>query len=106
MIGKARSGKSLGRNRSEVIARTSAPGDTREKTAVDALVETPAIQRVATPQRILDLLAAHPDLSLSEVAARIGKSLSAVERAATKLVRSGKLKHIGPTKGGHWEVSK
>src|ERR1700676_4185734 len=80
----------------EIIPRTS--GQPREKT----LEKTPE----KTPEKILAVLAAHPDLSLAEVAARIGKSNSAVERAAAKLVKSGRLKRIGPAKGGHWEVSK
>ena len=43
-------------------------------------------------------------MTLTEVASTIGKSLSAVERASSKLVKQGKLKHVGPQKGGHWEV--
>lgn len=73
---------------------------TRVKSEVKTLVETP----VKTPGKILAVLKDHPEYSLAEVAAAIGKSLSAVERAAGKLVQSGKLKHVGPAKGGHWEV--
>jgi ATP-dependent DNA helicase RecG len=43
-------------------------------------------------------------MTLAEVATTIGKSLSTVERASAKLVKTGQLKHIGPQKGGHWEV--
>jgi ATP-dependent DNA helicase RecG len=43
-------------------------------------------------------------MTLAEVATTIGKSLSAVERASAKLVKTGQLKHIGPQKGGYWEV--
>ena len=43
-------------------------------------------------------------MTLAEVATTIGKSLSAVERASAKLVKAGQLKHIGPQKGGYWEV--
>jgi ATP-dependent DNA helicase RecG len=43
-------------------------------------------------------------MTLAGVAIAIGKSLSAVERASAKLVQQGKLKHVGPQKGGHWEV--
>ena len=38
------------------------------------------------------------------VATKIEKSLSAVERASAKLVKDGKLRYVGPQKGGHWEV--
>jgi ATP-dependent DNA helicase RecG len=64
------------------------------------LLETP----VKTPEAILQYLADKPDMTLAEVAARMGKSLSAVQRASAKLVKDGKLKYIGPQKGGYWEV--
>ena len=43
-------------------------------------------------------------MTLQEVATNIGRSLSAVERAAAKLVKEGRLRYIGPQKGGQWEV--
>jgi ATP-dependent DNA helicase RecG len=63
-------------------------------------VKTP----VKTPVKILQLLEERPDLSLPELAALIGKSVRTIERASAKLVKAGKLRHIGPAKGGHWEV--
>jgi len=71
-------------------------GDTPQKTPV----KTP----VKTPEKILRFLAAKPYMTLSEVAAEIQKSLSAVERASSKLVKEGRMKYVGPQKGGHWEV--
>lgn len=61
---------------------------------------------VKTPDGILAALAARPELTLAEVASSIGKSLSAVERAAAKLVKDHRLRFVGPRKGGHWEVLK
>jgi ATP-dependent DNA helicase RecG len=61
---------------------------------------------VKTPVKILQLLKEHPEITLAEVAMTIGKSLSAVERASSKLVKEGKLRYVGPQKGGHWEVTK
>jgi ATP-dependent DNA helicase RecG len=69
-------------------------------------VETPVKTRVETPQRILELLRASPEMTLAEVAVVIGKSLSAVERASAKLVKDARLRYVGPRKGGHWEVLK
>ena len=46
-------------------------------------VKTPVETRVETPHRILELLRASPEMTLAEVAAVIGKSLSTVERAST-----------------------
>ena len=59
---------------------------------------------VKTPAAILGLLAATPAMTLAEVAAEIGKTSRAVELAAAKLVKEGRLKYVGPQKGGHWEV--
>jgi ATP-dependent DNA helicase RecG len=39
-----------------------------------------------------------------EVAMSINKSVSAVERASSKLVKAGQLRRIGSLKSGHWEV--
>jgi ATP-dependent DNA helicase RecG len=74
-------------------------GISGEPTREDA-GETP----VKTPDRILDMLASNPDLTLAEVAQAIDKSLSAVERASAKLVKQGRLRFVGPRKGGRWEV--
>jgi ATP-dependent DNA helicase RecG len=73
-----------------------------------APVKTPVKTRVKTPvktsEAILELLQEQPTLTLAEVSAQIGKSVSAVERAAKKLGTQGKLRYVGPKKGGHWEV--
>jgi len=69
-----------------------------------ATVKTPVKAPVKTPVNILHLLAARPDMTLAEVAETIGKSLSAVERASAKLVKEGRLRYVGPRKGGRWEV--
>ncbi len=68
-------------------------------------VKTPVETTVKTPERILDALAADPTLSLAAVAAEIGRSLRAVERAAATLQVDGKLQHTGPRKGGRWIVT-
>ena len=67
-------------------------------------VETQVETQVKTPVKILRLLKKNPQMTLAEAAGEIGKSLSAVERAAAKLVKAGRLSHAGPQKGGHWKV--
>lgn len=49
-------------------------------------------------------LKANPNLTLSDIANDIGKSIRTVEKAAAKLVKEGRLKHVGPKKGGHWKI--
>nr|CAA6823292.1 MAG: Type I restriction-modification system, specificity subunit S (EC [uncultured Thiotrichaceae bacterium] len=67
-------------------------------------VETKVKTRVKTPEQVLDLLQQQPTLTLVEVAEQLDKSVSAIERAVAKLRKDGKLKRVGPIKGGHWEV--
>ena len=73
-----------------------APGKTPGK--------TPGKAPGKTPDLILAALAESPSLSMPEVAEQIGKSVRAVERAVSGLVKEKRLKRIGPAKGGHWEV--
>ena len=69
-------------------------------------MKTPVETPVKTPVKILQLLEKNPRMTLVEVAREIGKSLRAVERAASKQVKAGRLRYVGPRKGGHWEVLK
>ena len=57
-----------------------------------------------TSDKILQILKENPQMTLAEVGEVLGKSLSAVERASSKLTKAGLLKYVGPQKGGHWET--
>lgn len=57
-----------------------------------------------TPEAILALLKKDPALTIAELAAAVGKSESAIERALRKLREQGRLRRVGPDKGGVWEV--
>mgnify|MGYP003344015546 CR=1 FL=1 len=67
-----------------------------------ALAKTPQ----KTPDAIVNLLGAQPELSFAEIAAILGKSESAIKRAIRKLRELGRLARIGPKKGGRWRVIK
>ncbi|MCK5895093.1 MAG: Fic family protein [Endozoicomonadaceae bacterium] len=67
-------------------------------------VETPVEKQLKTPEQILLVLAEHPQWTLAEVAQSLGKSVSAIERAATKLKQQGRLQRVGARKGGSWLV--
>lgn len=66
--------------------------------------KTPVKTPVKTLEAILAILRRQPALTLAEIAEVLGKSRSAVERAARKLHEDGRLRYVGPQKGGHWEV--
>ena len=68
--------------------------------------ETRVEMRVETPQLILRTLAENPSMTLIELAEKIKKSVSTVERVSTRPVKEGKLRRVGPRKGGHWQVLK
>lgn len=67
--------------------------------------KTPVKTPVKTPERLLEFLRQHPGATLADAALAIDKSLSATERAARRLGQAGRLRYVGPQKGGRWEVS-
>ena len=74
--------------------------ETGKKTSVKASVKT----SVKTADALLELLRQHPQMTLAEVAAEVGRTVRAVEMASAKLVKAGRLRYVGPQRGGHWEV--
>jgi len=56
-------------------------------------------------EKIIRLLRAEPSLSAQEIAKRIGISPRAVEKQIARLKKEGRLRRMGPARGGHWEVS-
>jgi ATP-dependent DNA helicase RecG len=80
--------------------------EARRKTPSETRVETRVETKVKTPDRLLELLREQPTLSLSAAASVLGKSVAAIELVARNLRAEGRLRHIGPKKGGHWEILK
>lgn len=66
--------------------------------------ETPIKTPGKTPERILELLRQFPQLSIPEIATRLEKSESAIERAIRMLRTAGQLVRVGPDKGSYWKV--
>ena len=60
--------------------------------------------RVKTPDRILRLLRDAPDATRIDIAEALGLSVKAVEKNLAQLKADGRLRRVGPDKGGHWEV--
>lgn len=55
-------------------------------------------------KRLLKAIMDNPEISLSQLSKEIGISQTAIENNTNKLKRSGIIRRIGPTKGGHWEI--
>lgn len=86
-----------------VIAQTLA-----QNASVNAPANTPVnvdISGLKTPDAIVTLLTANPELTRQQLADAIGKDLRTIARALAKLQHAGKIKRIGSDKTGHWEVS-
>ncbi len=55
-------------------------------------------------EKILELLSGDGSLSAAALAARIGITPKAVEKHLARLKAEGRLRRVGPDKGGHWTV--
>ena len=67
-------------------------------------VEVGDAEEAATAQRVLDYLADHPTETLAGLARALGRSTRAIEMQTANLRAKGRLRHVGPRKGGRWEV--
>ena len=57
-----------------------------------------------TVERLWQLLKDHPHLSQAGLVAALGITRSTVQKHIENLKRTGRLRRVGPDKGGHWEV--
>ena len=57
-----------------------------------------------TVDKLWDLLKEQSHLTLAGMVAALGITRSTIQKHLTKLKASGRLRRIGPDKGGHWEV--
>lgn len=57
-----------------------------------------------TSGALLALLAKRPKLTAIAMAQSLGLTPRAVEKQLAKLKEQGRLRRVGPNKGGHWEV--
>ena len=82
--------------------------ETRVKTRVETRVKTRVKTGVesihGTEEKILVLLAKHPTMSAPELATAGGITLKGIEWNLAKLRREHRIRHVGPRKGGLWEV--
>jgi len=62
------------------------------------------VTKEKSSEKILSFLKETPTLTATDIALKIGISSRAVEKQLSKLKNTGKLKRIGPAKGGKWEV--
>ncbi len=59
-----------------------------------------------TQEQILALLASEPSITRRELAGRIGLTPDGIKYHLVKMASAGLIRHVGPTKAGHWEILK
>ena len=60
---------------------------------------------VKTADKLLTLLKGQPHLTQEGMARAMGISRQAIQKHLTRFKASGRLRRVGPDKGGHWEVA-
>ena len=70
----------------------------------NGIEKTPPIDIKQQQDRILFCLGEAPKLSAKELASDLGLSERTLMRRLAELQSSGRLRRVGPDKGGHWEV--
>ncbi|TFG89477.1 MAG: winged helix-turn-helix transcriptional regulator [Gemmatimonadales bacterium] len=74
---------------------------TTQETAQETRQETP---QETTTERIISLLRADPSMTRKALAHQIGSTADGVRYHFDKLRAAGRLRHMGSTKAGRWEV--
>ncbi len=65
---------------------------------------TPKTTPMTTQEKLLDLLRVRPDIGRKELAASLGITADGVKYHLNRLRSAGKIRHIGPSRGGRWET--
>jgi ATP-dependent DNA helicase RecG len=79
-----------------------APEITPIATPITTPITTPIIPR----NQLVSLILAKPDISQKELANALGMTRDGIKYHLTKMKREGVIRHVGPARGGHWEVLK
>ena len=67
-------------------------------------LETQSTTLENTKARLLELIRQQPSITTPALATAIGLSAHGIKYHLSQLKRSGILRHVGPTKGGYWEI--
>ena len=77
--------------------------NTMVKSRVKSSVKRRA-RKLSSTEKIIAYLTANPSAAAHELSIAVKLSVRGVEWHLKALVKSGKLRHVGPSRGGHWEV--
>lgn len=60
--------------------------------------------RVKTGEKILDVIVTNPEITAGELAEKVGLTVKGIQWNIKRLKEAGRLRRIGPDRGGHWDV--
>ena len=80
--------------------------ETTQKSDQKATKKGPETDPEKQENIILELIKENPYIQRKELVSRLGIHESSVKRRLVSLQEKGMIKHIGPNKGGYWEVQK
>ena len=58
----------------------------------------------STQEMILDEIRKHPFTTREQLAKVVGITPDGIKKQLEKMKKAKRIKHVGPTKGGHWEI--
>ena len=58
----------------------------------------------ATDSKVIDFIRSNPSVTIKELQELLNLSRNGVRKALGRLKSMGRLRRVGPDKGGHWEV--
>ena len=105
-----RTGHTIGKRRDttqETSETTQEIGDTTQETVdshPDTTQENGGTDRGTTQERLLALLRSDPTLTRDGLAVHLGITPDGVKYHLDKLRRAGRIRHVGPTRKGRWEI--
>ena len=66
--------------------------------------ESSASTRMTTAERIIEEIRKHPFTTREQLAEVIGITPDGIKKQLDKLKKTGKIRHVGARKNGHWEI--
>ena len=80
------------------------PKRTTQKNDPETTRKRPETDQQKQENVILELIKENPHIQRKELVSRLGIHESSVKRRLASLQEKGIIKHIGPNKGGYWEL--
>lgn len=66
---------------------------------------TPITTPIAAQHQLVSLILASPKISQQELAVALGLTRDGIRYHLNKMKHTGAIRHVGPARGGRWEVS-